>query len=192
MDKIKQCLSNAFKMRDLSRATFILGIQIKRDRKRRTITLSQHQCIDTVLECFRMKDCKPIFTPMDTKSTPSTDDPLDNTVVKTTKIGDRDMSYQSIVGSLMWVTLGTRPDLAYTTGIIRQYSANPKKSHWDLAKWALHYLKGTRDLELVFDGSDVNIDMDFHGYTDANWNGDRDTSRSTSGYVFISNHGAIG
>jgi len=65
-----------------------------------------------------MKDCKPVFTPMDTKSTPSANDPIDNTTIKSTKIGDRNVSYQSIVRSLMWVTLGTRPDLAYTTGVI--------------------------------------------------------------------------
>lgn len=47
-------------------------------------------------------------------------------------------------------------------------------------------------MELQFDGSDVSMDMDFHGYSDSDWSGDSNTSRSTSGFVFISNRGAIG
>ena len=47
-------------------------------------------------------------------------------------------------------------------------------------------------MELVYDGSNVQLDMEFHGFSDANWSGDVDTSQSTSGYVFINNQGAIG
>jgi hypothetical protein len=50
----------------------------------------------------------------------------------------------------------------------------------------------TRELELVFNGSDVSGDLDFHGFSDADWSGDEDTSRSTSGYAFISGRGALG
>ena len=94
--------------------------------------------------------------------------------------------------TLMWAMLGTRQDLAYVTGVIGRYSANPKRCHWELAKRIVRYLKGTRDWVLVYDGSDVGMDMTFHGYTDADWSGDNDTSRSTSGYVFIANKAAIG
>lgn len=112
--------------------------------------------------------------------------------IPTMEMGGRTVSYQSVVGSLMWLMLCTRPDLAYVVGVIGRFSANPKKCHWDIAKRVLRYVKSTKDLHLVFDGSDVSMDMAFHGYSDANWSGDNDTSRSTSGYVFISNHGAIG
>ena len=191
MNKIKGLLSSTFKMQDLGAVTFILGIHIKRDRKRHMIALLQHQYIDTILEHFGMKDCKPVFTPIDTMVQPSTEDPIDNTTIRTMKVGDREVSYQCIIGSLMWVMLATRPDLEYTVGVIGRYSANPKACHWSLAKCALHYLKGTQSLELMFNRSDVNIDMDFHRYSDTNWGGDQDTSHSTSGYVFISNHAAI-
>jgi len=130
MNKIKGLLSSAFKMRNLGAATFILGIHIKWDRKKHTIMLLQHQYIDTILECFGMKDCKPVFTPMDMKAQPSTEDPTDNATIRTMKFGDREVSYQCIVGSLMWVMLATRPDLAYTVGVIGRYSANPKACHW--------------------------------------------------------------
>jgi hypothetical protein len=191
MDKIKSMLTSTYKMHDLGPAKYILGMRIQWNHKEHTIALSQQQYANTVLERFGMSDCKPVFTPMETKIHPSADDPVDNEVVRTMKIGDREVTYHSIVGSLMWLTLGTQPDLAYTTGVIGRYSANPKACHWAMAKRALRYLKATKDTVLVFNGSDVNIDMQFHRYSDANWNSDHDTSRSTSGYVFISNRGAI-
>jgi hypothetical protein len=191
MDEIKSMLSKAYKMHDLGPAKYILGMHIHRNQKERTIALSQEQYVNTVLEHFSMSDCKPVFTPMETKICPSADDVTNNDTVKSMKIGDREVTYQSIVRSLMWLALGTRPDLAYTTGMIGQYSTNPKVCHWAMAKRALRYLKGTQNLSLVFDGSDVNLDMEFHGYSDANWSNDHDTSRSISGYVFIANRGTI-
>ena len=61
-----------------------------------------------------------------------------------------------------------------------------------MAKHALRYLKHTMDMELCYDGNDNNGDLVFHGFSDADWSCDIDTSRLTSGYVFIANHGAIG
>jgi hypothetical protein len=92
----------------------------------------------------------------------------------------------------MYAMLGTRPDLAYVVGVLGRYSAEPKDLHWQAAKRVLRYLKATQDWTLTYDGSDMGMDLNFHGYTDADWNGDKDTSRSTSGYVFISAQAAIG
>jgi hypothetical protein len=122
----------------------------------------------------------------------TTGDPDDNTVVLKMVWNGKRVTYPMIVGSLMYAMLGTHPDLAYTVGVLGQYSASPKACHWALAKHALRYLKGTRDMVLVYDGADISIDLDFHGYTNADWSGDVDTSHSTSGYVFISTQGAIG
>ena len=47
------------------------------------------------------------------------------------------------------------------------------------------------NLKLTYDGSDISMDMDFHGYTDADWSGDPDTFKSTSGYVFITNRAIV-
>ena len=76
-------------------------------------------------------------------------------------------------------------------GLLSCFSAAPTDAHWEAAKHTLCYLQATKDMELVYDGSDVTMDMDFHGYSDADWSGDPDTSRSTSGYIFISNQAAI-
>ena len=117
--------------------------------------------------------------------------PDDGDILHEITIEGHQVSYLSVIGSLMYAMLGTRPDLAYTVGVLSRYSSAPRASHWVMAKRALQYLKGTANMELHFDSSDVSMDMHFHGYSDVDWSSDPDTSCLTSGYVFISNHGAI-
>ena len=102
------------------------------------------------------------------------------------------LSYQSVVGMLMSAMQDTRPDLACVMEAVEWYSTNPKCCHWDLAKCIIRYLKGTYSWILVYNRSDVSMDMTFHGYTGTDWSGGNDTSSSTSGYVFITNKAAIG
>lgn len=139
-----------------------------------------------------MSHCKPAWTPLPHNVKLSTEDPNDNTTLHEIEIEGKKVSYPSVVGSMMYAMLATRPDLAFTVGVLGRYSANPKQCHWELAKRCLRYLKATEDMELKFDGADVALDMNFHGFVDADWSGDPDTSKSTSGFVFISNRGAIG
>ena len=192
MNTIKKRLAEKFKMRDLGAASYILGMEIKRNRSRRTISLSQKRYIETVLGRYGMADCKPVWTPMVANQRVSAEDPHDNRILHNIDINGKKVAYASVVGSLMYAMLGTRPDIAYAVGVLGRYSANPKACHWDMAKRVLRYLKATREMKLTYDGGDVNTDMHFHGFSDADWSGDGDTSRSTSGYVFISNGGAIG
>ena len=192
MDKVKAKLAAKFKMRDLGKATYALGIEIKRDRRKRIIKLSQRQYIKNVLDRYGMKDCKPISTPMAVNAKITADQPDDNTVHHSMSINGIEVTYPSVVGSLMYAMLGTRPDIAFLVGVLGRFAAAPKKHHWEMAKRALRYLKHTMDMDLCYNGNDVNSDLIFHGFSDADWSGDIDTSRSTSGYVFIANHGAIG
>lgn len=107
----------------------------------------------------------------------------------TAVIDNVEVSYASVVGSLMYAMLGTRPDLAYVVGLLGRYTAAPKAAHWEVAKRALRYLKYTRTMVLRYKRS--HSPMHFVGYSDSDWSGDEDTSRSTSGYVFMCNRGAI-
>ena len=51
--------------------------------------------------------------------------------------------YSSVVGSLMWAMIATRPDIAFAVGVVNQYMANPGKKHWLAVKNIFRYLKGT-------------------------------------------------
>ena len=61
--------------------------------------------------------------------------------------------YQSIIGFLLYVMLGTCPDICYAVTKLAQFSINPSKEHMDKAKYIIHYLLSTKDYSLVFDGA---------------------------------------
>jgi len=74
--------------------------------------------------------------------------------------------YCAIVSSLMYLMIGTRPDLASSIGIISRYLANPSEAHLTVAKCILHYVKGTSDYRLTL-GPSEGKGLSLYGYTDA-------------------------
>lgn len=181
IDKIKASLSERFKMSDLGACHFYLGMEVIRDRPRRTLRLSQKAYIEKVLQDHGFGSCKPVSTPMETSSRLVPADPnhqADQTFRR---------KYQSIVGSLMYAMLGTRPDLAFAVSAVSRFSSNPDKTHMRAVERILRYLHDTADMGLVFRGTLQPLS----GYTDSDWAGDPDTRRSTSGYVFSLGSAAI-
>jgi len=97
----------------------------------------------------------------------------------------RDMEkvpYSSVVGSLLYLSTGTRPDIAYAVGEVSRFMKNPGRGHWTAVKHLLRYLKGTVDWGIQFGGP--GADLTVQGYSDADWGGAQDR-RSTTGYVFM-------
>ncbi|XP_074569538.1 uncharacterized protein LOC141826187 [Curcuma longa] len=95
--------------------------------------------------------------------------------------------YASAIGSLMYTMLCTRPDISYAVGLVSRFQSNPGSRHWKAVKRIFRYLKGTANYCLCFHGADMSLS----GYTDADWAGDLDDRKSTSGYTFLLNGGAI-
>ena len=91
--------------------------------------------------------------------------------------------YASAVGSLMYAMLCTRPDICYSVGVVSRFQSNPGQQHWTAVKSILKYLRRTRNYMLVYFGSDLNIT----GYTDFDFQGDKDSRKSTSESVFVLN-----
>jgi hypothetical protein len=100
---------------------------------------------------------------------------------------DFKMSYQSIVGSLIYTILSTRPDIAFSVSIVSRYTSNPDDSYLKAVKDIYRYLRGTTNYELCFQGALESLT----GYTDASWGDDTSIRRSTSGYTFNLSSGAI-
>ena len=96
--------------------------------------------------------------------------------------------YASAIGSLQYAQVCTRPDLAFITGVLGRYQENPAMEHWKMVKKALRYAQGTKDYMLIYRRSDS---LEIKGYSDADFAGDRDDRKSTSGYVFTLAGGAI-
>ena len=106
---VKRMLSQNFDMKDLGEANFVLGIEIHRDRDHKFLGLSQKAYVDRVLERFGMKGYKPGLAPIFKGDRLNKDQCPKNDVEKATI---KDIPYSSIVGSLMYSAVCTRPDIA--------------------------------------------------------------------------------
>jgi hypothetical protein len=179
----KKFLSSKFDMKDLGEASFVLGIEIHRDRNKGVLGLSQKAYIEKVLKKFSMHKCSASPAPM----------------VKGDRYGDfqcprnqyeldqmKVVPYASAVGSLQYAQVCTRPDLAFVTGLLGRFQSNPGIEHWKLVKKVLRYLQGTKGLMLTYRKSDS---LQIVGYSDSDYAGD--DRKSTSGYVFTLAGGAI-
>lgn len=102
------------------------------------------------------------------------------------------INYRSAFGSLMYLAQCTRPDLAYAVGVLSQHLERPGQKHWDAVIHVFRYLKGTLRLGIVYTGEDTSTlsgQCSFIlptplAHCDADWAGDCDTRRSTTGYIF--------
>ncbi|BFG35093.1 hypothetical protein CerSpe_213670 [Prunus speciosa] len=79
-------------------------------------------------------------------------------------------------------------DISYAVSITSRYQSNPRSEHWSAVKTVLKYLRRTKDMFLVYGG---NLELLVEGYTDLDFKSDVDDRKSTYGYVFILNGGAI-
>lgn len=180
MRDVKKELSQNFKMKDLGPLHHFLGVTVVQDQTAGSIWLGQPSYTEKLLQKFGMSDCKPVKTPV-------------NPDVKLTQCEHDDdvcdqKTYQAMVGSLLYLSTRTRPDLAYAVGSVARYCAKPTKEHWMGVKRILRYLKGTVDFGLLYSRE---ASPDCVGYCDADWAGDVGDRKSTSGYVFLQGGAAI-
>ena len=185
LEATKSSLGKSFSMKDLGEAAYILGIKIYRDRSKRLIGLSQDTYIDKVLKRFNMQDSKKGFLPMShgvslcKSQCPSTPDEQEKMSA---------VPYASAIGSIMYVVLCTRPDIAYALSVASRYQSNPGEAHWVAAKNILKFFRTTKDKFLVYGGEEELV---VNGYTDASFQTDKDDFRSQSGFVFCLIGGAV-
>jgi hypothetical protein len=98
--------------------------------------------------------------------------------------------YQHIIGSLNHFTVFSRPDIASAVSKLSQFNSAPTATHLTAALHVLRYLKGTRDLCLVYKRQ-PSINIDVVGYSDADWGSDANDRISFTGYAFVVNGGLV-
>ncbi|POM68330.1 Integrase catalytic core protein [Phytophthora palmivora] len=177
--EIKEALRSEFSIKELGDLKYCLGIEIHRKREK-MIVMNQRAYIKRLAEKSGVDKCKDIYTPADSSAKLMKSSEDEYFVAK--------YPYRELVGALMYLATSTRPDIAYAVGEVAKFCERYNKSHWVAAKRILKYLKTTQDVGLVFNGG---IKGELVGYADANWAGDLDTRRSTTGYVFFFNGSAI-
>ncbi|KAF0752211.1 hypothetical protein AaE_006121, partial [Aphanomyces astaci] len=151
MRTIKHGLSSRFRMHDLGALTFILGFHIVRDRSARTLTM--------------MENSKPAPTPMEYNLKLSESMCPQNDAERQSMV---DKPYRSVVGSIMYLMIRTRPNLAYVVQQLSQFLANPGPADWPAAKRALRYIRGTIDYCLVLGGA-YDHSAPLHAYADSDY-----------------------
>ena len=174
---IKEQLHAQYKMNDLGEARRFLGIEI--ERKAGCLQINQSRFIQTILQRFDMQECNGVYTPMETgqKLLLATDR---DELVESSK-------YQSLIGSLMYLVVGTRPDIAFAVATLSKFNAKPTYNHFLAAKRILRYLQQTANFSLVYKHSKAQM----NGYSDSDFAGDPRDRKSTSGYAFILGGAAI-
>ena len=146
------------------------------------IILCQSTYLRKVLDRFKMTDCKLASLLMNLRVANSLLLYNRNVDKKTIKW------YQSAIGSLMWPAVHTRPDIAYSVGVLSRYCSNPGPTHCNLVIQIFRYLSGTLDLGITFTADSEN---DLVGYTDSDYAGLLDGRKSTGGYIFMLSGGPL-
>ena len=93
--------------------------------------------------------------------------------------------YANLVGSLMYVMVCTRPDIAYAVSLVSRYMENPGKAHWQALKWILRYINRSLNRVLIYGGSlGEDSKAVIKGYVNSSYAGCMDSRKSISEYVF--------
>ena len=176
--KVKAHLAEAFDVRDLGEATYFLGMELTRDREARTLKLTQKKLTGELIGRYGLASARARSVPLGTGDKLTKEgEALDTTV----------FPYAECVGSLLYLSVCTRPDIAQAVGALARYMAGPTEAHWQAALGVVRYLAGTAEDGVTFGGSGETL----VGYCDADYAGDVDTRRSTTGYVFLMFGGAV-
>ncbi|SGY70463.1 BQ5605_C004g03153 [Microbotryum silenes-dioicae] len=173
IERTLQGLEQRYGVKRLGEAEYVLGIQIRRSPDG-SISLSQEQYLKDVLARFGMSDAHPVATPMQP-------DLRLEVELQPTPFPDR-TRYLQAIGSLMYASTGTRPDLAYTVGYLARFSHSPSAAAWGAVKHAFRYLAGTLSHGLRYARGNP---APLLGYSDCNWGACVLSSKSTMGYTFV-------
>src|SRR5882757_832549 len=182
VEKIKTTLSNRYEMTDLGEIESYLGVWIKQDRSNKRLEIDQSRYVLEIVNRFGLSDAHPVHTPLPTGADMFLEKYNEQASTVDIKL------YQRIIGSLLYVQIGTRPDISFAVSHLAQYASNPSAQHINLAKYVLRYLKGTSDLKLVYLGA---LGNGLFGYSDSSWGDDPDDRHSTAGYVYLLADAAI-
>jgi len=139
--------------------TDFLGMKVNKSASR--ITIDQKAYLKTVLERFDMHNAKIAPTPILSGYVPQENKGAVDPVCR--------QKFQSVIKSLLYLMLRTHPDIAFAVIKISQFLANPSQDHLEKAMYIMHYLMGTQNYHVVYDGS---LNEGLIAYTDSDWAGD--------------------
>ena len=178
---VKLELIFTFSMIDMGPISFYLGLKVQRDRENRMIKLSQPAYINKVLNKFHLDKAHAINTPM--KETALLEQRTEGEASPSEK-----ERYQDMTEFLMFSMVEMRPNIAFTTSIASCFAKNPGHQHTEAVKTILQYLKGSNKRGITYGGQSKLL---VKGYSNSDWVGDKESRKSTSGFIFMLNGGPV-
>ncbi|CAB0042347.1 unnamed protein product [Trichogramma brassicae] len=151
--EIKKGLAASFDLKDMGLAKYCLGIEIEQSNS--SVSLCQSGFIKEILARFDMLDCKPVSTPLATGLK----------LERCKDLTPKSFPYRELIGALMYLSVGTRPDITHAVSYLSQFNSCHDNTHWTAAKHVLRYLKGTSNMKLVYSRDEKGL----KGFADADW-----------------------
>lgn len=185
LHKTKTNLIEKFEMKYMGKASYVIGIEIFRDRSLGILGLSQKAYVDKVLNRYGKMTCFSNVVPIQIWDKLSFDQCPQNDL-KHKEI--EKYPYASLVGSLLHAQVYTRPNNSHNVRMLGIFQSNPRMAHWLVAKKVLRYLNGTKYYMLTNIKSNH---VEVIGYLDLDFGGCLDSRHCTLSFVFLLTGSAI-
>lgn len=188
IDEVKTALQAEFDMKDLGDLNFFLGLEIK--YLKNGLFLSQHKYATDLVHKAGLDSCNSHMTPCQSGLKLYEDGG--------TPLSPSDASqFRSLVGCLQYLTF-TRPDIAYVVNSVCQFLHSPTDVHLHAVKRIVKYIKGTLEFGIVFRKGPSLVSskhsapqIQLQAFCDADWAGDPNDRKSTTGFVILMNGSPI-
>ncbi|XP_019252811.1 PREDICTED: uncharacterized protein LOC109231617 [Nicotiana attenuata] len=167
---LKKFLHDSFKIKDLGRLQYFLGLEIL--YKDDEVIISQRKFVIDLLKEYNCLSCSSLSSPLDP-----------NVKLKANEGAHLSVPscYRKLVGKLNFLT-NTRLDIAFSVQHLRQFMQDPREPHLKAAYHLLRYLKADPSLEVFFSKND---DYTVRAYCDSDWASCPDSRKSVTGYVVL-------
>ena len=167
-------IKKTFRISNCGKANYILGIKI--EKQKFNYSISQTQLINEILQKFNITNIRKSKTPCsgENKLNKKDNTPFDKT------------TYKSAVGSLIYLSRCTRPDISFAVGMVARHSENPTMEDWKKVMIIMKYLNYTKDYKITYKGKGEIV-----AYTDSDFAGDPKDRKSTSGFIILMNNDPI-
>ncbi|KAG8482872.1 hypothetical protein CXB51_023953 [Gossypium anomalum] len=178
IDELKRVLHSSFKMKDLGKLKFFLGIVIVRSN--RGIILSQRKYALELIADVGFGEAKPASTPLEQNKRFTTAEYDDFVVLRgcNDELMQDVSMYQRLMGRLLYLT-NTRPDISYAVQHLSQFMQKPKKSHYEAALRIVRYIKKSPG-QGIFLSAESKTQL--IAYCDSDWAACPMTRRSVTGF----------
>lgn len=147
--KVKDLLSKKFQLTRNEEVSHFLSFNITRDRETKSFTMNQSSYIHDLVEQHQLENARSVSTP------------CDNSFKDLCKNSDPQLvthqPYCSLIGALLWLSNGTRPDITFAVNRLSSFMSSPTDEHWKAAQRVLVYTRDTSDLSITLGGDDLTL-----------------------------------